>query len=163
MLANLLEIHCDACGHRETLDRALRLRWLQKAGHLRRVSDPESPLIDELFRHQLQNIACPECQQRPLQAKPVAMRSTQDNDWSDWGMNRLCGQCRKPIPQERLEAIPEAKLCFECQTAETCAAACTSLSDTSCPRCGAWMRYATQTIGSTSYRLVCPNCKCTQG
>jgi hypothetical protein len=33
------------------------------------------------------------------------------------GTTRLCERCRTPIPQARLEALPETRLCVKCSQA----------------------------------------------
>ncbi len=152
---SLVDLVCSDCHSRQTLDRVGRLKWLQRLGHLRKVTDPQSPLIDELFRAQVSQFACSHCAAKHLVVQPCAPSKQKEEDW---GGSRLCRDCRKPISKERLEALPNAEFCIQCQQAEVCASACESLSDESCPRCGSWLHWQAPTSSLSQYRLVCRHC-----
>lgn len=48
---------------------------------------------------------------------------------------RLCVGCGRPIPAERLEAIPEATRCVPCQQRTELASSDWHVSEVECPRC----------------------------
>ncbi len=155
---DLLEVRCLSCDAIQTLDRGLRLRWLQRAGHLRRVNDPSSPLIDELFKHQFASFVCSECGSSHLRSKPMDVRRQSDSEAEFCGEQRLCQSCRQPIGRERLEALPTATLCIDCQNTESCATACNTLSDEACPKCGGWLHWKFSASEIGTRRLHCPVC-----
>ncbi len=51
-------------------------------------------------------------EQQFLNAVDVALRKIQDGEFG------VCEDCKKPIPQKRLQAVPYARLCIKCQEIE---------------------------------------------
>ncbi len=178
MTAAWVHLQCSACQHMVTLDAAGRLRLLQRHGHLRRVSDPHSDLVDPLFTSQRESFVCSECKSGPLviataeaarlggQSSKVVMssiatsqrRSSSEDDPEFWGETRRCETCGGKIASERLQVLPDTKLCMACAQTEQCATACSTLSDESCPRCGNWLHWITRRSSLQNHALSCRHC-----
>lgn len=161
MIPQLFELQCMHCRHSRRMDAAGRLRWLQLAGHLRKVHDPHSPLIEPLVPLQLAKECCSECGQQRMRMLLISLHQTQNQaseDDMEWGSRRLCQDCRQPIAAERLAALPEATRCIACQSTSVCAAAVDTLSDENCPKCGAWLHWETLRTSIGTFRLVCRQC-----
>lgn len=158
MKIRLALLTCKQCDEKQKWDAAGRLRALQKAGHLRKVTDPKSPLVDELFTSQVSSLPCPSCKQAGyLHLTWIDPQEQADSEDDDWG-GRLCKSCRQPIPAERLQVIPNATLCVACQQTEVCASNCSTLSDESCPKCGNWLHIETRRSSLRTHILRCPAC-----
>jgi predicted RNA-binding Zn-ribbon protein involved in translation (DUF1610 family) len=127
--------------------------WLRKVRMVRRDVAPDPELIGELFRASAGKFKCPQCGAIGLTVEPLS----DDKDDEAWGMGRSCEVCQRPIARERLSAVPDARLCVECQ-----ARADRGASDAPaeyCPRCGSAMIVRpTRGAGITRYTLVCPSC-----
>src|SRR5690606_18319313 len=122
------ELHCDACTWHllsGILDIEKRLRF---AGHLRRTENPTAELVQELLHGVAPQMQCPECGTAGLRVVPY-------EDEDDWATARRCDVCRKAISPERLEALPDAKRCLDCQQAEETGESSAEIEY--CPRCGA--------------------------
>ena len=147
--AKYLELSCRQCHWRETCGPEDIAGWLRKTGKLRAGRVPELAVLYELLEASAPALVCPKCGQTGL-GVAVAL---DDEDWPDLVS---CEACGKPIPKERLEAIPGTPLC----------AACQHLSDLGhpkprqdfCPRCGASLEVRVATVGgATRYVLACSN------
>jgi predicted RNA-binding Zn-ribbon protein involved in translation (DUF1610 family) len=101
-----LELRCSACGWSERCDLAQMRTALVRAGMLRRATDPEPSLVQELFRQSAGKFSCPECD---------AALTVREVDDADWGAEVKCEGCQLPIPAARLAAAPGATLCAACQ------------------------------------------------
>lgn len=157
------EIQCMSCGDSQRVDSAGRLRWLQRAGHLRKLQDPHSPLIEALIPGALGISVCHVCQGTGMTIQVKQGGTPVLEDEAEWGVARLCEDCRQPISRERLEALPEAQKCMACQSTATCAVAVSTLSDENCPRCGNWLHWETLRSSVRTHRLVCRNCDFRKG
>jgi hypothetical protein len=102
-------------------------------------------------------MTCPICKEKSLSATP---RAVEDDE--DWQSAVLCEVCRKPIPFERLDAIPAAKRCAQCQERTESGGADESEPDF-CPKCGAPVEIrVSRGTGITRYKRVCtafPPCR----
>jgi predicted RNA-binding Zn-ribbon protein involved in translation (DUF1610 family) len=128
--------------------------WLRQVRMVRRDASPDPELIGELFRVSGGKFKCPQCGAMGLTVGPV-----EDDDCDDaWGMGRVCEVCQRPIARERLLAVPDARLCIECQARADRGADDTPVEY--CPRCGGTMIVRpTRGSGITRYALVCPSCR----
>jgi len=120
---------------------------------LRRDVTPELDLLAELFRASAGKFACPECS-----AVGLAVRAVDDDgDDEAWGMARKCDGCGQPIPKERVEALPNVRLCVACQSGDDRGE--TPGEREFCPRCGSVMVVRqSRGAGLARYALVCPAC-----
>lgn len=162
-MPGLYRVKCVSCDYRATVDSAGRLRWLQRLGHLRRVSDPNSELVDAIFESLRLQLSCPECLTavtcwEPMQFQASRGETITEDDPEFWGEGRRCAQCGKAISGDRLAALPTTRLCIACAQSESCAAACSSLSDETCPRCGHWLHWLSKRSSLDRFSLNCPEC-----
>ncbi len=178
MSAAWVRLQCSACQHMVTLDAAGRLRWLQRHGHLRRVSDPHSDLVDPLFTSQRETssvrnasrvrwvIATAEAVRMGGQSSKVVIssiatsqrRSSSEDDPEFWVKLEGAKLAGGKIASERLQVLPDTKLCMACAQTEQCATACSTLSDESCPRCGNWLHWITRRSSLQNHALSCRHC-----
>lgn len=149
-----LELRCPACNWSESCGRMEMVKWLRKARKLTSRSKMETEIMVQVFSAAVAGFLCPGCGQRGL-----AIGAAEDR--SDWPEGKLCGVCRRPIPKERLEVIPDANLCAACQDDEDQGRP-PSVTDY-CPRCGAPMTLRpSRTAGVVRYVPTCtavPPCR----
>lgn len=142
-----LELRCGACSWTELCGPDAMAAWLRKARKLRADSEPELEIMVELLPAAAPRLACPQCGQLGLTASPAA-------DDAEWPEPALCESCSKPIPPERLEAVPDATLCAVCQEQEELGQAETDTEY--CPKCGAPMEVRlSRSPGLARYVSVC--------
>ena len=135
------------CGTEDMLSRLRRL------GILRREKEPDVALVLELFRSAAGRFECPECGRTGLSAVPA----DGDDDEEQWTGQRRCKSCDTAIPKERVDLLPDVRLCAECQRRDE-----TGASDERefCPRCGSVMRLVLQGgAGISRYQMKCPECR----
>ncbi len=148
-----VELTCRQCEWAEDLDAddiAVRLRSI---GRLRRDQQPEFDILFELLKSAAGDLPCPECESSGL----TVVEATDD----DWSAAVTCAACGKPIPAERLAALPGTKYCVACQRADESGA--DHAEPEFCPRCGALMELRPTTgAGITRYAMRCtgnPPCR----
>lgn len=142
-----LQLRCRNCGWREICGPAEMARRLRAAGKLRPGHQPELGILYELFRTAAPQWNCPECGKTALAAGEVSENH-------GWPGPVPCRSCGKPIPRERLEALPNATLCAECQRAGE--AGRPAERREFCPRCGAPLEIrVVERGGRTRYVLSC--------
>jgi hypothetical protein len=151
-----LELSCGACGWSETCDPSAVARWLDSADRLRRDQQPELEIMHEVLRGIAGELACPDCAATGLSARQIS-----DADF-DWPEVRQCESCGQLIATERLEALPDTKLCAACQQSdERGETTCSELEF--CPRCGSIMELRlTRGAGIARYTMQCtgnPACR----
>ena len=148
-----LELQCPDCSWRETCDAPRMVQWLAKAGKTRPGRSVDPDLLPELFRAALPQLTCPECGRRGLR-----LDTAQRDDWPD---EALCTVCRRPIPPERLEAVPGTKVCARCQQHDEQGTG--PIEVEYCPKCGSPMALRLTTrAGLARYEMVCtaqPACR----
>lgn len=145
-----VEVVCAKCAWDEVVGPPAMLDWLRKANMLRRDVGPDVELLGELFRAAVARSNCPACGEPRLVIRPLS-----DAD-EDWGMARACESCGKPIARERLELLPTATMCAQCQaTAERGEAGAVDY----CPKCGSVMVLKPRGGGITRYQMTCPQCR----
>jgi predicted RNA-binding Zn-ribbon protein involved in translation (DUF1610 family) len=152
-MAHRLQLRCPDCAFAEVAGAAEMLRRLQAAGMMRRAKEPDEAMIEELFVQTASRFACPQCGRLGLTVQET------DDDGGDeaWGMSRRCARCRAPIPRERLDVFPEAKLCAACQQSSEANPA--DETPEYCPRCGSIMTLRSSTSrGVVRYVQRCPQC-----
>jgi hypothetical protein len=126
--------------------------WLRRARMVRKGIEPDAELLGELFRSAAGKFACPECGEIGM-----TVRAPDDGDDESWGMARRCEGCGQPIDRERLEALPDTRLCTACQAGDEQGAAGGPAEY--CERCGNIMvTRPTRGAGVTRYVTVCPIC-----
>lgn len=149
-----LELRCPACSWSEVCGREGMARWLRAAQKVRAGREPEVEILAELFRSNARNWSCPQCGRTGL-----AVATASDDD--AWGDEPLCTECRKPIPRERLEALPGTTRCAACQQKQERGEGPEEVEY--CPRCGAPLALRlSRTGGLSRYVLVCtgnPPCR----
>lgn len=129
------------------------LRWLRDVRQVRRDAEPEPELLAELFRVAAAKFTCPKCA-----AVGLVVREVAEEDNEAWGMARACEACKRPIPVERLEVFPDARLCTACQ-AQSDRGELTGPAEY-CPRCGSVMGVRQGGgAGVTRYVMSCPSCR----
>ncbi len=151
-----LEMRCPACAWRELADTEGLLVWLRRAGMLRGNRRPDVEVIEELLPVALGKLTCPACRHTSL----TAHRMEEDAQDDLWDVAITCTACGRPIPPERLEALPDTRICVACQSADEQGGL--EGEDAWCPQCGGPMQWRVQHTGRTRYRLVCqrfPACR----
>jgi predicted RNA-binding Zn-ribbon protein involved in translation (DUF1610 family) len=152
---NYQELRCPSCGWSEVCGREATVRWLAAAQKIRLGREPDEAILDELFRVTAGQFTCPACGKRGL------VVSAAKEDEFDWPDVVPCAACSKPIPSERLEALPGVTLCAACQRAEESGEPRVEVEY--CPRCGAAMVLRPSRGGGiTRYVFVCtatPPCR----
>jgi hypothetical protein len=148
-----LELSCPNCSYTLVCGPGAMLDWLRQARIVRRGVEPEQELLAELFRTSAGKFTCPECGKTGLQARTV-----DDGDDEAWGLARRCEGCQQPIDRERLEALPDTRLCTKCQAGDERGAP--SGPAEYCAKCGEIMvTRPTRGAGVTRYQTVCPSCR----
>ncbi|QDU90661.1 Prokaryotic dksA/traR C4-type zinc finger [Pirellulimonas nuda] len=145
--------HCDACGWRGVEGSAGVANRLRAVGQLKREKHPHDELLEQLLPAASQKLVCAECGAVGLRV--AQGEESEEEDADDWQAAVLCEGCRKPIPPERLEALPDTRRCVACQAV--------SESDPEsewepefCPRCGALVELRVSSAGGlTRYRRYC--------
>ena len=149
-------LNCPSCSWLEVYDQDAMCMRLRQEGMLRREHAPDVLTLRELFHDAARRMQCPKCSVLGLSARI----STQSDD-GDWQDAVRCEVCRRPIPPERLEAIPTAARCVICQASEE--AGIEAAPEDFCSKCGAPMVLRVQGGDQlTRYRLFCtgnPPCR----
>ncbi len=149
-----VRISCRACGWAQDLSLSEMVGQLRAAGILKATSDSSPEVIRELYIASTEKLACPDCV-----AAGISARAATPEDDEAWGQARACEVCRAPIPRERLELLPDARLCAGCQAQDERGEA-NATEREFCPRCGAVMKLAaTRGQGITRYAMRCPACR----
>jgi predicted RNA-binding Zn-ribbon protein involved in translation (DUF1610 family) len=129
------------------------LDWLRSVRMVRRGAEPELAVLGELFRSGAGKFQCPDCGALGLAIRPAA-----EEDDEAWGMARRCDACGKPIARERLDALPDTRLCAACQAGDERGESCGPAEY--CPKCGAVMTLRqSRGAGLSRYEMMCPNCR----
>ena len=145
------EFSCKACGWRTVAGSADVASRLRLVGLLRRAAEPADGLLEALLPEAAPRMTCPGCKAIGL----TVGDADESDDWDDWQAAKLCEGCRKPIPPERLEALPDTTRCVACQDG---AESGTDTGDEPefCPRCGALLELRVSRRGGlTRYRPFC--------
>ena len=138
-----IRLSCPACTW-ERIYSAGDLEGLPLSGELQ--LDRKS--IKDLLAGLGSRIVCPECRSTGVEARPC------DSDDDDWQQAVVCEICRKPIPLERLEALPGVRRCVKCQQSSEKPAPASEPEF--CPKCGAPLILKVgRGAGITRYKLVC--------
>lgn len=145
------ELRCPKCNYSTICGLGEMARWLEGQGKLRRDKNPDPEMLVELFTATTTIFQCPECSHHGLQVADV-----ESVDDETWGMARTCDLCDQPIPAERLEVLPETKICMSCQQSEE--QGLTQEELPFCPKCGAPMKSQTTNSGITRYVYRCTEC-----
>lgn len=125
---------------------------LRKAGLLKAKSEASPEVIRELCVASAERLKCPDCGSVGLVASDA---ETLDDE--AWGQARACEGCRRPIAAERIEALPNARLCATCQAKEDRGEL--SATPDYCPRCGSIMQLVATRAGITRYVMRCASCR----
>lgn len=142
------ELRCAGCGWSDFCDVARMRHWLQRAGMLRRASDPEPQLIVELFGTVTKKLACPDCD--------GALTVEVPDDREVWAATRPCEGCGGQIPPARLAAMPGTRFCAACQEKRDRGE---PLGEAEyCPHCGGLLVMRRATSGVTRYVMRCRDC-----
>jgi hypothetical protein len=127
--------------------------WLHRARRVRRDVEPDPDILAELFRVSAASFRCPQCG-----ATGLVIGAAPADDDEAWGMARKCDSCCQPIAPERLEALPDARLCAACQAGDERGQPPGPVEY--CARCGSVMVVRpSRGPGVTRYTLVCPDCR----
>jgi len=143
-----LELRCPGCLWREVCGPVEIAAWLRKAGKLRSRSHPELPVLYDVFQATAPRLSCPKC------GKPRLTVANAIEHATPWPGETLCLCCSKPIPKERLKAIPGVRYCATCQ--REAEQGRPKQEQDFCPRCGAALEVRVVGAGnSTRYVLSC--------
>ena len=143
-----LELRCGVCLWREACGPAEMVSWLREAGKIRQGKDMELEILYEVFRASASQFTCPQCGRTGLSAMNAAEGA------GDWPGTPACVKCGRPIAKERLEAVPNTRVCAACQS-DTERGVQRQEKDF-CPRCGAPMEVRAIVQGNrTRYVLAC--------
>jgi len=150
-----VRLGCPSCQSADDCTISEMVGRLRKAGVLKASSDSPPEVIRELFLAAATRLRCDRCG-----AVGLVAQEPDDADNEAWGQARACERCRAPIPAERIELIPDARLCVACQRQADAG----SFDDDRefCPRCGAVMELAARRgPGVTRLERRCPACRST--
>jgi hypothetical protein len=143
-----LELRCPGCLWREMCGPDEITAWLCRAGKLRPRSQPELAILYEVLHATAGQLTCPQCGRLGLTVANAVEDSTA------WPGEPLCACCSKPIPKERLEAIPGVRHCAACQ--REAERGRPKEEKDFCPRCGAPLEVRVVGTGRwTRYVLAC--------
>ena len=149
----LFEVNCDACTWHALWDDRQIERTLQGVGMLRRANSPDPALLHELIHGVRAKLNCPECGEPGIRVSLF--------EEGAWQEAVLCEVCRKPIPPQRLDAIPDAVRCVACQ--EELEGGAVNEEPEFCAKCGSpLVLKVSNSQGITRYRLLCtasPPCR----
>jgi predicted RNA-binding Zn-ribbon protein involved in translation (DUF1610 family) len=146
------DLRCPACGWSAVCGPPQMIDWLARHRLIKSTSDIDIDVLAELFRTSAGRFVCPQCGQSGLVATPG--ESLEDEAW---GEARKCESCGAPIPPERLEVFPGARLCVACQNREE-RGELTGPAEY-CPRCGSIMELSqSRGSGITRYVMTCRVC-----
>ena len=160
MLARTLS--CPDCGWRTVCGPADLAARMRIVGLLRRDKDPEEAVLAELSATAAPLMTCPTCKRKGLRITDGEAADGDDFSDGDWQAAVLCEVCRQPIDPERLEFVPDAKRCVDCQGK---AEAGTLEEDEPefCPKCGSLVELrVSRGSGLTRYKRFCtgvPACR----
>lgn len=150
-------LSCDRCGWRTVSGADDVARRLRAAGFFRRAPHPPEELILEVLAAHGDALNCDRCGAADLRI--CDGRAEQQAD--EWEVVRLCELCREPIPPERLEALPHATRCTQCQDAADRGRS--MVEPDYCPKCGALVEIrVSRGRGPTRYKQFCtgqPPCR----
>jgi len=150
------ESTCPACGATEACTAGEAAERLRLLGKLRPTADqPEPEILWELFRAAAESMVCSRCGHAGL-----GVRRVSDDD-EDWPEAAVCEICRRPIPAERIAALPHVTRCAGCQRAEE--AGDLGEEPEYCPKCGSLMTLRpARGSGIARYVMACtgsPPCR----
>ena len=141
-------LRCTRCSWTETCGPEGITAWLGKARRLRGGRPLEADVALEVLGGAAGELECPGCGAVGLIVQPAIE--------DDWPEARRCAFCNKPIPPERLEALPEADCCAACQQRAERGEAPTEVEY--CPKCGAPLALRlSRSAGLTRYVRACTN------
>lgn len=147
----LIELSCPGCAWSEPCGPTEIARRLAKARKVRPGREPELDVMIEVFRATAPGLACPRCGRTGLALGPA-----NQGDWPE----AVCSACSRPIPAERLEALPGTTLCADCQRE---AESGRGQPIEYCPKCGSPLALRTsRSSGLARYVMVCtgnPPCR----
>lgn len=108
----------------------------------------ELEILYEVFRASASQFTCPECGRTGLSAANAV------EGVGDWPGTPTCLKCGRPIARERLEAVPQTRVCAACQ--QDAERGIQKEDKAYCPRCGAPMEVRAVPQGNrTRYVLGC--------
>ena len=148
-----LATRCRTCGLSRGVTLSEMVGRLRSGGMLKARSDASPEVIRELFIASAARLSCGDCGTIGL-----AVEAAAELDDEAWGQARACQMCGKPIPPERLELLPDARLCAACQANDERG----DVGDERefCPRCGAVMQLVSgRGAGIARYTMRCPTCR----
>ena len=147
------ELYCSRCRWMELCGPEGVMRWLNKAGKIKKGRIPDPAIAYEIFRSSASNWTCPSCSTPGLYVRPAA------EDVAEWGDPTPCTACGKIISPERLEAVPNATLCIACQNRID--QGLEPITQDYCPRCGSLMTVRqSRGAGLARFVQVCTNSSC---
>lgn len=147
-------ISCNSCGHKRVLS----------SDYLEEISSKLSINVSGINKHILSEILnkfrCSKCGAKD--AEIIVEDAEQKIMFDDSKLARTCIVCGKPIPVERLEAVPDTKRCVSCREKFEKGEE-DKEEPVYCKRCGAPMVWRVRTsVLPTKYFLGCSNYpKCT--
>ena len=151
-----IELRCPDCGWRQTDGPAAIGQRLRRIGKVGPRSQPDWEILAALLLASTSQIECDGCGRRGVLAGPA---ESPDAAWPDVVS---CEACGKPIPPERLEALPGTTLCTACQSNDERGVRRPEAIEY-CPRCGAPMEpKLSRDRGITRYLMTCtavPPCR----
>ena len=152
-----LQLECPKCRWRTLCGDAEILARLRKLALFRRATDPPDDLVREMVLSHRDRLTCDNCGHQGLQVN----FDPSQNDGDQWEQAVICEVCRKPIPAERLEFLPNATRCAICQNAADRGQL--PVEPEYCPKCGSLVELRVSRGGGvTRYKLFCtgsPACR----
>lgn len=148
-----VRIVCRACGWVQDCAITEMVSQLRAAGILKPTSDSSPEVVRALYIASAGKLACPDCEFVGISAREAPTEADEA-----WGQARDCELCRAPIPPERLEFLPDARLCAACQAKDERGETIEREREF-CPRCGSVMQVvASRGAGIARYVMRCPAC-----
>lgn len=144
-------LQCRHCSFKTVAGYEDLIARLRLVGQFRRDKKPDEAIVEALLPEYTLLMTCPACKAVGL----VASDAELEDDDGDWQAAVLCDVCRKPIDPERIEVLPGASRCTDCQHQSESG----TLPDDDpefCSRCGALVELRVSRGGGiTRYRRFC--------
>jgi hypothetical protein len=151
-MGNRHALSCSQCHYRVICGPSEMLEQLRRIKKVRRDVEPDADVLAELLRACAPQLTCPQC---GTCAMGVQLEPLEHDE--DWGGTRPCQSCGRAIPRERLELLPAATLCVDCQRSDDRGDSTDPVDY--CPKCGTPRTLRQTRVGLTRYQMICPRCR----
>jgi ssDNA-binding Zn-finger/Zn-ribbon topoisomerase 1 len=131
---------------------------LRTAGKLGARSAADAEIVDALIEGALDALRCPACGHVGLRLGTAGGEWERlEEDPESWGEGRRCQDCGGAIAAERLEVLPETRVCTPCARRSETAV---DEAEDYCPKCGGTTTLVPRRgSGLAGYEVRCNSCR----